>query len=203
MSKELTLLPCPACGGKADIIDEFERDGKGHVTIGWAAYCTRGCLTTSERGSREEAAALWNALPRAMTWRTEPRLGAWNWWRDEDSRIPRYVYQDGTITIAMQIDRVPYQDIGGQWCPIPEPREPTSKPPTRRITPTDRGRREGKPSKPPTRRITRAPYKNLTAFQGITFERASETSFSALFSNYLILNPFFRQLFSEATGSPE
>ena len=203
MSKELTLLPCPACGGKADIIDEFERDGKGHVTIGWAAYCTRGCLTTSERGSREEAAALWNALPRAMTWRTEPRLGAWNWWRDEDSRIPRYVYQDGTITIAMQIDRVPYQDIGGQWCPIPEPREPTSKPPTRRITPTDRGRREGKPSKPPTRRITRAPYKNLTAFQGITFERTSETSFLALSSNYLILNPFFRQLFSEATGSPE
>lgn len=124
MPEELTLLPCPACGGKADIIDEFERDGKGHVTIGWAAYCTRGCLTTSERGSREEAAALWNALPRAMTWRTEPRLGAWNWWRDEDSRIPRYVYQDGTITIAMQIDRVPYQDICGQWCPIPEPREP-------------------------------------------------------------------------------
>ena len=164
MSKELTLLPCPACGGKADIIDEFERDGKGHVTIGWAAYCTRGCLTTSERGSREEAAALWNALPRAMTWRTEPRLGAWNWWRDEDSRIPRYVYQDGTITIAMQIDRVPYQDIGGQWCPIPEPREPTSKPPTRRITPTDRGRREGKPSKPPTRRITGIPPSQIVSF---------------------------------------
>ena len=154
MSKELTLLPCPACGGKADIIDEFERDGKGHVTIGWAAYCTRGCLTTSERGSREEAAALWNALPRAMTWRTEPRLGAWNWWRDEDSRIPRYVYQDGTITIAMQIDRVPYQDIGGQWCPIPEPREPTSKPPTRRITFQGLRRCDPVSSKPPTRRIT-------------------------------------------------
>lgn len=64
------------------------------------------------------------ALPRTLEWTDEPQLGAWNWWRDEDSRIPRYVYQDGTITIAMQIDRVPYQDIGGQWAgPIPEPRE--------------------------------------------------------------------------------
>ena len=83
MPEELTLLPCPACGGKADIIDEFERDGKGHVTIGWAAYCTRGCLTTSERGSREEAAALWNALPRAMTWTDEqPKVPGWYWFRN-------------------------------------------------------------------------------------------------------------------------
>ena len=46
MSKELTLLPCPVCGGKADIIDAFERDEKGHVAIGWSAYCTRagGCV---------------------------------------------------------------------------------------------------------------------------------------------------------------
>ena len=44
--------------------------------------------------------------------------------KDEDSRIPRYVYQDGTVDIAMQIDRVSYQDLGGQWCPIPQPRKP-------------------------------------------------------------------------------
>lgn len=60
---EVTLLPCPACGGKADIIDSFERDDKGHVAIGWSAYCTRGCLTTSEHGSREKAAASWNKPP--------------------------------------------------------------------------------------------------------------------------------------------
>lgn len=29
MSEELTLLPCPACGGKADIIDSFERETTG------------------------------------------------------------------------------------------------------------------------------------------------------------------------------
>ena len=67
----------------------------------------------------------WNNLPRALTWTTEPQLGAGNWWTDEDNRIPRYVYQDGTVAITMQIDRVPYQKLGGQWAgPIPEPREP-------------------------------------------------------------------------------
>jgi hypothetical protein len=73
----------------------------------------------------EAAVAAWNALPRALEWTDEPQLGAWNWWKDEDSRIPRYVYQDGTVDITMQIDRVPYQKLGGQWAgPIPEPREP-------------------------------------------------------------------------------
>ena len=84
MSEELTLLPCPACGGKADIIDSFERDGKGHVAIGWSAYCTRGCLTTSEHGSREKAAASWNALPRALELTTEPpKVPGWYWFKDE------------------------------------------------------------------------------------------------------------------------
>ena len=125
MSEELTLLPCPACGGKADIIDSFERDDKGHVLVGWIAQCTRGCLTTSEHGSRETAAASWNALPRSLAWTDEPQLGAWNWWRDEDSQIPRYVYQDGTVAITMLVGRRRYQTIGGQWAgPIPEPREP-------------------------------------------------------------------------------
>lgn len=58
-----------------------------------------------------------------MEWTDDPQLGAWNWWKDGDSRIPRYVYQDGTVAITMQIDRVPYQKLGGQWAgPIPEPR---------------------------------------------------------------------------------
>ena len=72
----------------------------------------------------EYAIRQWNALPRALTWTRDPQFGAWNWWRDEDSRIPRYVYQDGTVAITMQIVRVPYQDLGGQWCPIPEPKQP-------------------------------------------------------------------------------
>lgn len=131
MSEELTLLPCPACGGKADIINEFERDGKGHVTIGWAAYCTRGCLTTSERGSREEAAALWNALPRALEWTYEPpKVPGWYWFKGEygiriawikhDSRKMNELY-----AVIGGVGNWLSTFLHGQWAgPIPEPREP-------------------------------------------------------------------------------
>ena len=117
MSKELTLLPCPVCGGKADIIDAFERDEKGHVAIGWSAYCTRGCLTTSEHGSREKAAASWNALPRALEWTDEPpKVPGWYWYRHKPSR-----------TIAMinvDVEPIEYESLPGQWAgPIHEPKE--------------------------------------------------------------------------------
>lgn len=117
MSEELTLLPCPACGGEADIIDAFERDDKGHVAIGWSAYCTRGCLTTSERGSREEAAALWNALPRALTWTdSRPKVPGWYWCRDENDK-------ENARIIFPNIRKTKWRDK--QWAgPIPEPREP-------------------------------------------------------------------------------
>ena len=116
MPEELTLLPCPACGEEADIFDSFERDGKGHVAIGWSAYCTRGCLTTSEHGSREKAAASWNALPRALEWTTEPpKVPGWYWYRHKPSR-----------TIAMinvDVEPIEYESLPGQWVgPIPEPR---------------------------------------------------------------------------------
>lgn len=117
MSEELTLLPCPACGEEADIFDSFERDGKGHVAIGWSAYCTRGCLITSERGSREEAAALWNALPRALTWTdSRPKVPGWYWCRDENDK-------ENARIIFPNIRKTKWRDK--QWAgPIPEPREP-------------------------------------------------------------------------------
>ena len=93
MSEELTLLPCPACGGKADIIDSFERNDKGHVAIGWFAYCTRGCLTTSEHSSREKAAASWNALPHALTWTNElPKVPGCYLGRKKGGRISMVIY---------------------------------------------------------------------------------------------------------------
>ena len=130
MSEELTLLPCPACGGKADIIDSFERNDKGHVAIGWFAYCTRGCLTTSEHGSREKAAASWNALPRAMTWTTEqPKVPGWYWFKGEYGIRIAWIKHDSRKMNEL------YAVIGGvgnwmstlhgQWAgPIPEPQEP-------------------------------------------------------------------------------
>lgn len=115
MPEELTLLPCPACGGKADIIDSFERDNKGHVAIGWSAYCTRGCLTTSEHGSREKAAASWNALPRALTWTDEPpKVPGWYWYKTSSHL--------GITKFPELCDRT---REGWQWAgPIPEPVEP-------------------------------------------------------------------------------
>lgn len=115
MPEELTLLQCPACGGKADIIDSFERDDKGHVAIGWSAYCTRGCLTTSEHGSREKAAASWNALPRALEWTTEPpKVPGWYWYKTSSHL--------GITKFPELCDRT---REGWQWAgPIPEPREP-------------------------------------------------------------------------------
>ena len=120
MPEELTLLPCPVCGYDAYLKEEFSSCKQAAYSV-----CCRKCeLMTGLSRTKEHAVQRWNALLRALTWTNEPQLGAWNWWKDEDSRIPRYVYQDGTVDIAMQIDRVSYQDLGGQWCPIPEPREP-------------------------------------------------------------------------------
>lgn len=93
-------------------------------------YCTRGCLTTSEHGSREKAAASWNALPRALEWTTEPpKVPGWYWFKDEygiriarikhDSRKMNELYAViGGVGNWMSI-------LHGQWAgPIPEPREP-------------------------------------------------------------------------------
>lgn len=117
MPEELTLLPCPACGA-SDVVMRVDTRA-----YGFCPACGM-CGPCAPKVNVEYAVRQWNALPRSLAWTTEPQLGAWNWWRDENSRIPRYVYKDGTVDIAMQIDRVSYQDFGGQWCPIPEPREP-------------------------------------------------------------------------------
>ena len=78
----------------------------------------------------------------------------------------------------------------------------TSKPPTRRITSLATLASKSRTSKPPTRRITRISRKVFPAFQQVTLNKASETSFLPSLSNYLILNSFSRQLFYEAKGRP-
>lgn len=117
---EVTLLPCPACGYDAYLKEEFSSCKQAAYSV-----CCRKCeLMTGLSRTKEHAVQRWNALLRALTWTRDPQLGAWNWWRDEYSCIPRYVYQDGTVAITMLIARVPYQDLGGQWAgPIPKPKE--------------------------------------------------------------------------------
>lgn len=114
MSEEMTLLPCPACGNPDAVVSVTTRAAVSCPNCGLCGPC-------APKVNAEYAIRQWNAMPRTMTWTDEPQLGAWNWWRDEDSRLPRYIFHDGTVAIAMQIDRVPYQDLDGQWCPIPEP----------------------------------------------------------------------------------
>ena len=69
MSEELMLLPCPACGGRA-----WAHYDPTTIRI----YCPCCDILGPKKDTIEEARAAWNALSRAMTWRTEPRLGAWN-----------------------------------------------------------------------------------------------------------------------------
>ena len=118
---EVTLLPCPACGYDAYLKEEFSSCKQAAYSV-----CCRKCeLMTGLSRTKEHAVQRWNALLRALTWTRDPQLGAWNWWRDEYSCIPRYVYQDGTVAITMLIARVPYQYLSGQWAgPILEPVEP-------------------------------------------------------------------------------
>lgn len=63
-----------------------------------------------------------------QVWTTEPKCGAWNWWRLGPEGCPtcRYVYKYGAVDHATR-GRIHWQEIGGQWCPIPIPQEPTSE----------------------------------------------------------------------------
>ena len=131
MNEELMLLPCPVCGGEGDIIDNFERDNKSHVVVGWFAYCEKGCLATRVRGSREEAAALWNALPRALTWTNKPpKRPGWYWCRDAKGKIRLHQLENfvgGPRLFVCGISKHIFPDelTDRQWAgPIPEPREP-------------------------------------------------------------------------------
>lgn len=54
------LLPCPCCGGDADIGVRFVQDAPEHFKpVGYAAVCKCG-LKTKKFKTREEAAECWN-----------------------------------------------------------------------------------------------------------------------------------------------
>lgn len=63
MPEELTLLPCPACGGRAWAHYE-------PTTI--RMYCPCCDILGPRKNTIEEASAAWNALPRALEWTDEP-----------------------------------------------------------------------------------------------------------------------------------
>lgn len=109
MFEELTLLPCPACGGRAWVHYD-------PTTI--RIYCPRCDILGPKKDTIEEARAAWNALPRALEWTTEPpKVPGWYWYRHKPS-----------CTIAMinvDVEPIEYESLPGQWAgAIPEPREP-------------------------------------------------------------------------------
>lgn len=109
MSEELTLLPCPACGGRAWVHYE-------PTTI--RIYCPCCDILGPQKNTIEEARAAWNALPRALEWTTEPpKVPGRYWYRHKPS-----------CTIAMinvDVEPIEYESLPGQWAgPIPEPCEP-------------------------------------------------------------------------------
>ena len=106
MSEELTLLPCPACGGRAWAHYE-------PTTI--RIYCPRCDILGPKKDTIEEASAAWNALLRALEWTDEPpKVPGWYWYKTSSHL--------GITKFPELCDRT---REGWQWTgPIPEPREP-------------------------------------------------------------------------------
>lgn len=107
MPEELTLLPCPACGGRAWAHYE-------PTTI--RIYCPRCDILGPKKDTIEEARAAWNALPRALEWTDEPpKVPGWYWWRNLSK--PQVVHSNNFK------NRKPHP--ADEWAgPIPAPREP-------------------------------------------------------------------------------
>ena len=107
MPEELTLLPCPACGGRAWAHYE-------PTTI--RIYCPRCDILGPKKDTIEEARAAWNALPRALEWTDEPpKVPGWYWWRNLSK--PPVVHSNNFK------NRKPHP--ADEWAgPIPAPREP-------------------------------------------------------------------------------
>ncbi|WP_352398996.1 Lar family restriction alleviation protein [Bilophila wadsworthia] len=121
MSEELTLLPCPACGHPAGIA-RANGTGCAFVMCQHVKCAFSGPIKTTS----EAAVAAWNALPRALTWTTEPPNGPGYYWcrykgSGKDTWSPTYIpaCADHTkYTILFKSKDV-------EWAgPIPEPREP-------------------------------------------------------------------------------
>ncbi len=111
---ELKLLPCPLCG-EIPLVNPVT----GHILC---------CKIVADD------IYAWSALPRALTWTTEPpKVAGWYWCRMSRLNMPRcvevYGSEDGLRFGSGESWREPstsVEDPDFQWAgPIPEPKEPT------------------------------------------------------------------------------
>lgn len=135
MSEELTLLPCPACGA-SDVVLRVDTRAYGFCTA-----CGM-CGPCAPKVNAEYAIRQWNALPRALTWTTEPPKVPGLYWTRKmkgDPPIIFTIYERNTPKGRVRIEaRIFFSSVtsrtyrgekpehlGLEWAgPIPEPREP-------------------------------------------------------------------------------
>lgn len=124
MPEELTLLTCPACGGKTALVKRPIYDSGGNSIPTWCVECVKCGLFTGMYPYADIAAKKWNALPRALEWTNEPpKVSGWYW--NRDTRHPNeagFLFVSNSRIEQLQRMSKPTE----QWSsgPIPEPREP-------------------------------------------------------------------------------
>lgn len=114
---ELKPLPCPACGSQNcnfGLVENYTLGYDEHFIECWCCdmqgpYCD----------TEEAAIAAWNALPRALTWTTEPpTVPGWYWARPDNA------HPSADQLIVYYIDPSCVPDWMVQWAgPITPPRE--------------------------------------------------------------------------------
>lgn len=124
MSEELTLLPCPACGGKTALVKRPIYDSGGNSLPTWCVNCERCGLSTGMYPYADIAARRWNALPREFVWKSEPPKVPGMYW----NRSKNYPNEACIIRVSKyRIEQLVRMGCSQneQWAgPIPEPREP-------------------------------------------------------------------------------
>lgn len=117
MSKELTLLPCPACGASNVVLRAYTR------AYGFCPACGM-CGPCAPKVDVEYAVKQWNALPRALEWTDEPpKVPGWYWQKGG-------MFSDKRIILLSNADLTLYPEVSFmgkhgvfQWAgPIPEPK---------------------------------------------------------------------------------
>lgn len=119
------LNPCPVCGEEHPVL---------RVVIphkGWnamsAGFCPRCYMSGPVVVGDEEAARVWNAMPRALRWTSKrPETEGWYWWRESISETPEIVHvfwkkwseSSDAVLCAIFMERIEIQEINemsGEW----------------------------------------------------------------------------------------
>lgn len=76
MPEVVKLFPCPVCGGNADLTNIYTTHDYFYV------MCKKCGLTVEAKHSycKGAAAEVWNSIPRALVWTTEPPKVPGQYW---------------------------------------------------------------------------------------------------------------------------